>query len=66
MVKGVVIAVALIATGSPALAQQTVRILTPTTGGMAPDATLIAPKGDETALRKLVALLEERGFGGFL
>src|SRR5579872_7144819 len=26
-----------------------------------PDATLIAPKGDEAALRKLVALLQERG-----
>ncbi len=30
------------------------------------DATLIAPRGDEGALRKLVALLEERGYGRFL
>ena len=30
------------------------------------DATLIAPKGDEAALRKLVALLQERGFEKFL
>lgn len=31
-----------------------------------PDATLIAPKGDEAALRKLVALLQERGHDRFL
>ncbi len=31
-----------------------------------PDATLIAPKGDEAALRKLVALLKERGHEKFL
>src|SRR5262245_29059898 len=31
-----------------------------------PDATLIAPKGDETAIRKLVALLKERGHERFL
>ncbi|HEY2252569.1 MAG TPA: mannose-1-phosphate guanylyltransferase [Planctomycetaceae bacterium] len=31
-----------------------------------PDATLIAPKGDEAALRKLVALLKERGYEKFL
>jgi mannose-1-phosphate guanylyltransferase len=31
-----------------------------------PDATLIAPKGDEAALRKLVALLQERGHDKFL
>ncbi|MBI3866332.1 MAG: mannose-1-phosphate guanylyltransferase [Planctomycetia bacterium] len=31
-----------------------------------PDATLIAPQGDEAALRKLVALLEERGHSRFL
>jgi len=30
------------------------------------DATLIAPKGDEAALRKLVALLKERGHEKFL
>jgi mannose-1-phosphate guanylyltransferase len=30
------------------------------------DATLIAPKGDEAALRKLVALLQERGHDKFL
>ncbi|HLJ12795.1 MAG TPA: mannose-1-phosphate guanylyltransferase [Planctomycetaceae bacterium] len=30
------------------------------------DATLIAPKGDESAIRKLVALLEERGYERFL
>lgn len=30
------------------------------------DATLIAPKGDEAALRKLVALLEQRGQSRFL
>jgi mannose-1-phosphate guanylyltransferase len=30
------------------------------------DATLIAPQGDEAALRKLVALLEEHGHGRFL
>jgi mannose-1-phosphate guanylyltransferase len=30
------------------------------------DATLIAPTGDEAALRKLVALLEDRGFGRYL
>ena len=30
------------------------------------DATLIAPKGDEAALRKLVALLQERGHDRFL
>jgi len=31
-----------------------------------PDATLIAPKGDEKALRKLVALMQERGHDKFL
>ena len=31
-----------------------------------PDATLIAPKGDEAALRKLVALLQERGHDKYL
>lgn len=31
-----------------------------------PDATLIAPKGDDGALRKLVALLQERGYERFL
>jgi mannose-1-phosphate guanylyltransferase len=31
-----------------------------------PDATLIAPKGDEAALRKLVALIEKRGHDRFL
>jgi mannose-1-phosphate guanylyltransferase len=31
-----------------------------------PDATLIAPKGDEAAIRKLVALLKERGHERFL
>lgn len=31
-----------------------------------PDATLIAPKDDDNAIRKLVALLEERGYGKFL
>lgn len=31
-----------------------------------PDATLIAPKDDETALRKLVALLEKQGHERFL
>jgi mannose-1-phosphate guanylyltransferase len=31
-----------------------------------PDATLIAPKGDEAALRKLVALLQERGHDRYL
>ncbi|MGE5193968.1 MAG: mannose-1-phosphate guanylyltransferase [Deltaproteobacteria bacterium] len=31
-----------------------------------PDATLIAPKGDEAAIRKLVALLKERGYERFL
>ncbi len=31
-----------------------------------PDATLVAPKGDEAALRKLVALLGERGYERFL
>ncbi|MGQ0637111.1 MAG: mannose-1-phosphate guanylyltransferase [Planctomycetaceae bacterium] len=31
-----------------------------------PDATLVAPKDDEAALRKLVALLDERGYGRFL
>jgi mannose-1-phosphate guanylyltransferase len=30
------------------------------------DATLVAPKGDEAALRKLVALLQERGHERFL
>ena len=30
------------------------------------DATLIAPKGDEAAIRKLVALLKERGYERFL
>jgi len=30
------------------------------------DATLIAPKGDEAALRNLVALLKERGYDKFL
>lgn len=30
------------------------------------DATLIAPKGDETALKKLVALLQERGYERFV
>lgn len=30
------------------------------------DATLVAPKGDEAALRKLVALLKERGYERFL
>jgi mannose-1-phosphate guanylyltransferase len=30
------------------------------------DATLVAPAGDEAALRKLVALLEKRGFGRYL
>lgn len=31
-----------------------------------PDATLIAPKDDENSIRKLVALLEERGYDRFL
>ncbi|MBS0266044.1 MAG: UTP--glucose-1-phosphate uridylyltransferase [Planctomycetes bacterium] len=31
-----------------------------------PDATLVAPQGDEAALRQLVKLLEERGFGRYL
>jgi len=31
-----------------------------------PDATLIAPQGDEAAIRKLVALLKERGHERFL
>lgn len=31
-----------------------------------PDATLIAPRDDENALRKLVAALEERGYARFL
>lgn len=31
-----------------------------------PDATLVAPRDDETALRKLVALLEERGLSQYL
>lgn len=31
-----------------------------------PDATLIAPRDDENAIRQLVALLEERGYGRFL
>lgn len=30
------------------------------------EATLIAPKGDDAAIRKLVALLEERGYERFL
>jgi mannose-1-phosphate guanylyltransferase len=30
------------------------------------DATLVAPKGDEAGLRKLVALLKERGYERFL
>jgi mannose-1-phosphate guanylyltransferase len=30
------------------------------------DATLIAPKGDEAAIRKLVALIKERGYERFL
>jgi mannose-1-phosphate guanylyltransferase len=31
-----------------------------------PDATLIAPKDDDNAIRRLVALLEEQGYGRFL
>lgn len=31
-----------------------------------PDATLIAPRGDDAAIRKLVALLEESGYERFL